>query len=111
MMKVEVKSTIHLGQWFLWLQEKSLFGFAALLCNNTPGVKFTAGDLAKNLLMSAFIERSMVEQETLYADNWINPIQNKINNLDEFLRGFLEEENFKEVHDENSSERHIGKYE
>ena len=111
MMKVEVKSSIHLGQWFLWLQEKSLFGFAALLCNNTPGVKFRAGDLVKNLLMSAFIEHPMQIQETLYEDKWIQPIQNHVNDLDDFLKTFLNEEKFKEVENENSSERYMSKYE
>jgi len=111
MMKVEVKSNIHLGQWFLWLQEKSLFGFAALLCNNTPGVKFRAGDLVKNLLMSAFIEKPMPVQEMLYADKWIQPIQNHVLDLDDFLKTFLKKENFKEVLNENSSERYISKYE
>ena len=110
-MKGEVKSNIHLGQWFLWLQEKSLFGFAALLCNNTPGVKFRAGDLVKNLLMSAFIEKPMPVQEKLYADKWIQPIQNHVSDLDDFLKAFLKEENFKEVLNENSSERYISKYE
>jgi len=113
MMKVEVESDIHLGQWFLWLQEKSLFGLAALLCNNTPGIKFNAGDLVKNLLISAFIEKPMEFQETLFSSNWIQPIQKEVkDHLDDFLDNFLFKENFKDVlmKDENST-RYMSAYE
>ena len=64
-------------------QEKTLFGFAALLMNNNPGIVFDAWDLvdkltskiqlsrlarclqAKNLLLSAYMERDMEEQEEI----------------------------------------------
>lgn len=77
MMAVEVRSDLSLCQWFLWLQvlvllkpqdlnqstpspilfdlhtnctqEKALFGFAALLTNNTPGIVFDAWDLVRKL--------------------------------------------------------------
>ena len=73
MMAVEVRSDLSLCQWFLWLQvpvllflpdlnhsptiliehrttqEKTLFGFAALLMNNTPGIVFDAWDLVDKL--------------------------------------------------------------
>jgi len=65
MMAVEVRSDLSVCQWFLWLQEKALFGFAALLMNNTPGIVFDAWDLAKNLLLSAFMERGLEEQEDI----------------------------------------------
>ena len=84
-MKIEVESDIHLGQWFLWIQEKALFGFAALLYNNTPGVNFNAADLVKNLLMSVFIEKSMEEQESLYACQWVHPIQKIIGHDETFF--------------------------
>ena len=90
MMKVEVETNIHLGQWFLWLQEKALFGLAALLSNDTPGVKFRAGDLVKNLLISVFIERPMDFQEEIFANKWTQPIQKPVGqHLDEFLDLFL----------------------
>mmetsp|Transcript_28515 Transcript_28515/g.33714 ORF Transcript_28515/g.33714 Transcript_28515/m.33714 type:complete len:680 (+) Transcript_28515:24-2063(+) len=50
---VEVLSEINLPQVFLWLQEKSLFGMGALLFNPTPGVKFHASDLVRNLVLSS----------------------------------------------------------
>merc|ERR1711915_946536 len=114
MMKIEVESDINLGQWFLWIQEKALFGFAALLYNDTPGVNFNAADLVKNLLMSVFIEKSMEEQECLYACQWVHPIQKIIGHdaLDNFLHRFLEQKDFKEIlTDDDYSQRHIGNYE
>ena len=38
-LKVEVRSELNLGQWFLQLQEKSLLGFASLLVSDTPGIR------------------------------------------------------------------------
>lgn len=106
MMAVEVKSDLSLCQWFLWLQEKSLFGFAALLMNNTPGVVFDAWDLAKNLLLSAFMERGMDEQEKILDQRWwrwVAPLMLKKVNLDKLLTAFLDSE--------EECSRHIGKYE
>jgi len=113
MMKVEVKSQINLGQWFLWLQEKSLFGFAALLANNTPGVVFDAGDLVKNMLLSVFIEKPIEDQEKIFSKKWTNPIQLPLGRkLDHFLSLFLDEKNFKDIRfqDENY-QRHTSAYE
>ena len=39
-LKVEVRSELNLGQWFLQLQEKSLLGFASLLVSDTPGIRY-----------------------------------------------------------------------
>ena len=61
--------------WFLWLQEKSLMGFAALLTNDTPGVSFRAGDLIKNLLLSVFLEKSVSFQDEVYNKFWSRRMQ------------------------------------
>ena len=86
MMAVEVRSDLSLCQWFLWLQvpvflllqdlnrsptillhhlttqEKTLFGFAALLMNNNPGIVFDAWDLVDKLTSSIQISRSMFDK-------------------------------------------------
>jgi len=106
MMAVEVRSDLSLCQWFLWLQEKALFGFAALLTNNTPGIVFDAWDLAKNLLLSAYMERDLEEQEEILNQKWwrwVSPLMARETNLDHLLSVFLgsrEEE-----------KRYVGKYE
>ena len=51
-MYVEIVNKVNMAQVFLWLQEKSLFGEASLLFNPSPGVYFTATDMARNLLLS-----------------------------------------------------------
>ena len=88
-MKVEVESHINLSQWFLWLQEKSIFGFASLLANNTPGVSFHAADLVKNLPLSAFLEKPVQYQDEVYQRLWRINIQENILDIDEFLGGFF----------------------
>ena len=75
MMVVTVESEVNLCQWFLWLQEKSLLGFAALLANDTPGVSFRAGDLIKNLLLSVFLEKSVSVQDEVYNKFWSQKMQ------------------------------------
>ena len=89
MMKVEVESQLNLSQWFLWLQEKSLFGFASLLANDTPGVSFQAADLVKNLLLSAFLEKPVQYQDEVYQTLWRINIQESITDIDDFLGGFF----------------------
>ena len=75
MMVVTVETEVNLCQWFLWLQEKSLMGFAALLTNDTPGVSFRAGDLIKNLLLSVFLEKSVSFQDEVYNKFWSRRMQ------------------------------------
>ena len=41
-------------------------GFGSLLSNDNPGVDFRAGDLVKNLLLSAFLEKSVSFQDEVY---------------------------------------------
>ena len=89
MMKVEVESHINLSQWFLWLQEKSLFGFASLLANDTPGLSFHAADLVKNLLLSAFLEKTVQYQDEVYQRLWRINIQENIPDIDDFLGWFF----------------------
>ena len=90
MMVVTVDDEVDLCSWFLWLQEKSLLGFAALLMNNAPGVDFRAGDLVKNLLLSAFIEQSVASQDELYSRLWTPELQRCIHN-DKFIERYLED--------------------
>ena len=88
MMVVSVQDEVDLCQWFLWLQEKSLLGFAALLMNDTPGVDFKAGDLVKNLLLSVFLEKSVSYQDQVYQRLWTPSLQ-KLSRDDAFLTAFL----------------------
>ena len=77
-MKVTVETDVDLCQWFLWLQEKSLMGFASLLANDTPGVDFKAGVLIKNLLLSVFLEKSVEFQDDIYRQMWPVSLQQQL---------------------------------
>ena len=78
MMKVTVESDVDLCQWFLWLQEKTLMGFASLLANDAPGVDFQAGVLIKNLLLSVFLEKSVEVQDNIYRQMWPVSLQQQL---------------------------------
>ena len=100
---VSVQDEVDLCQWFLWLQEKSLLGFAALLMNDTPGVDFKAGDLVKNLLLSVFLEKSVSYQDQVYQRLWTPTLQ-KLSRDDAFLTAFLlHKENDISVSDEKKN--------
>ena len=71
----EIVNDINMAQVFLWLQEKSLFGEASLLYNPTPGVYFTAVDMARNLLLSPMMSESIADQERFYRQHWLEPIE------------------------------------
>ena len=90
-MYCEVLTPINLSQVFLWMQEKSLFGMGALLKNDNPGIPFTCGDLARNLLLSPFVMQDDVShsqdksttsgaisrselQDRMYEEKWILPL-------------------------------------
>ena len=85
MMAVEVRSELSVCQWFLWLQvlvlhylhylnpdqhlypqEKTLFGFAALLMNNNPGIVFDAWDLVDKL--TSLIQMQGCHQVSVITD-------------------------------------------
>jgi hypothetical protein len=67
---------ILLPQLFLWLQEKSIFSMGALLYNPTPGIKFRAVDLVRNLVMSELIGSECISSaECIYRENWIQPLE------------------------------------
>ena len=57
------QSEINLSQVFPWLQEKTLFGEAALVHNPKPGIDFTPADLARNLILASVLDRKLSEQE------------------------------------------------
>eukprot|EP00605_Chrysophyceae_sp_TOSAG23-4_P000312 GSChrysophyteH1.ASY1.ANO1.357.1 assembled CDS len=76
-MYCEILTPINFPQVFLWMQEKSLLGMGALLQNNNPGVPFSAGDLARNLLLSEIVlgdDWNAEEQERLYHEEWVCPL-------------------------------------
>ena len=50
-------------------------GFASLLTNDNPGVDFRAGDLVKNLLLAAFLEKSVQFQDEIYRKLWTPKMQ------------------------------------
>jgi len=72
---VEVMNDINLAQVFMWLQEKSLFGEAALVFNPAPGLFFTAVDMIRNLLVSPILTLSMAQQEDLFQELWCRPVE------------------------------------
>jgi hypothetical protein len=76
LMYCEVLTPMNISQVFLWMQEKSLFGMGALLKNDNPGIPFTAGDLARNLLLCPFVMNEMEQskQDRIYEDKWIFPL-------------------------------------
>lgn len=74
-MRVAILNPIHLGQVFLWLQEKSLVSMGALLWNPSPGENFLACDLVRNMLLAPFLSLPMDEQEKIYREVWFDPIE------------------------------------
>jgi hypothetical protein len=60
---------------FLWLQEKSLFGMGAILFNPTPGVKFHACDLIRNLLLSNVTRNAVLSVDNLDDRNHVSEKQ------------------------------------
>ena len=117
LMYCEILSEVNLSQVFLWLQEKTLFGMGALLYNPSPGVNFNPSDLARNLLLSSFMNRDIVEQEEIYRTRWLEPIEMKLskstnNPLDALLTKFLaSKEPPKSFLSRTSSQRYIGSFE
>ena len=57
-------SSVFFNLYLFFKKEKSLFGFAALLMNNTPGVIFDAWDLVRS--ERAFCKRSPL-QSAIYS--------------------------------------------
>ncbi|KAI9008686.1 hypothetical protein DFJ74DRAFT_711780 [Hyaloraphidium curvatum] len=62
---------LDLCQVFQYLQEKTLLSAGALLYNPTPGIKFDACDLVRNLVLASFADLSMPEQERVYRAYWL----------------------------------------
>ena len=89
---------VDLAQAFQWLQEKTLLAAGAILWNPRPGVEFSACDLARNAMMSSFLRLSLTEQEKVYREVWLDPLQRRIKGgggpvvFDELLRAFLDGE-------------------
>ena len=62
-------------QVFLWLQEKSLLGEAALVFNPAPGLFFTGVDMIRNLILAPVIDRSLEEQEEYHRTLWLEAVE------------------------------------
>ena len=62
-------------QVFLWLQEKSLLGEAALVFNPAPGLFFTGVDMIRNLILAPVIDLSMEQQEEFHKTLWLDPVE------------------------------------
>ena len=89
-MSVEIVNNINFAQVFVWYQEKSLFGPGALLHNPTPGMAFTAVDMARNLLLSPFMSETMERQEEFYRTHWLQPIESCFHNAQDFNSALFE---------------------
>ena len=75
-MFVEILNKVNLSQVFLWLQEKTLFAAGALVYNPTPGIDFSASDMARNLCLAPFVMHlPLPEQERLYRALWLTPLE------------------------------------
>lgn len=74
----EVQNEINMPQVFLWLQEKTLFGEAAMLYNPTPGIDFCGSDLVRNLVLSSMMGKTLAEQEEFYRERWLFPVEKSI---------------------------------
>merc|ERR1711874_509764 len=72
---VEILNEVNLAQVFLWLQEKSLLGEAALVFNPAPGLFFTGVDMVRNLILAPVIDLSLAEQETYHRKLWLDPVE------------------------------------
>lgn len=62
---------LDLPQVFLYLQEKALLSAGTLLYNPTPGIKFEALDLVRNLYLANFANEPVEEQEKIYRRSWL----------------------------------------
>eukprot|EP00211_Chloroparvula_japonica_P001949 CAMPEP_0119126336 /NCGR_PEP_ID=MMETSP1310-20130426/5301_1 /TAXON_ID=464262 /ORGANISM="Genus nov. species nov., Strain RCC2339" /LENGTH=469 /DNA_ID=CAMNT_0007116489 /DNA_START=141 /DNA_END=1550 /DNA_ORIENTATION=- len=91
--RTEILTPINFAQVFLWFQEKSLFSMAALLHNPSPGEKFNACDLVRNLILSTHMNKSLDEQEDLYRKLWLFPLEKRFPStkaMDAMLSAFID---------------------
>lgn len=91
--QVRVLNEVNMAQVFLWLQEKSLFGEAALVYNAAPGVFFTGADMVRNLMLAPIMNKSLDDQEKFYRQNWLLPLERRVGDqasLNQLLVQFLD---------------------
>jgi len=89
---VRVLNEVNMAQVFLWLQEKSLFGEAALVYNAAPGVFFTGADMVRNLMLAPIMNQNLEEQEEFYRRHWLLPLERRVGDqtsLNQMLVQFL----------------------
>lgn len=86
LMSMEVLTEkLDVCQVFLWLQERSLLTMGALLLNLTPGIRFEATDLTRNLFLSNYVALAPEEQERIYRAHWL-PLEKLFSSPAEFSR-------------------------
>ncbi len=108
---VLIENEVNLTQVFLWLQEKSLFGEAAMLYNPSPGVDFTCADLVRNLVLASVADRSIREQELFHETQWLKPVERHFRDpekLSGVIAEFVAASGFKA---ETRTERHVSELE
>ena len=94
-MLVVIVNEVNMGQIYLWLQEKSLFGMGSLLINLSPGENLTGGDMVRNLVMAAVADEALETQEQFYFQYWLKPIEEKLNgSVTDFLFTFVQKFDF-----------------
>ena len=95
MMLVIIVNPVNFGQVYLWLQEKSLFGEAALLHNASPGEYLSGGDMVRNLMLAAVANQDLAAQELFYFQYWLKPIEDKVpKSVTEFVYEFVRKFDF-----------------
>jgi len=95
MMLVIIVNQVNFGQVYLWLQEKSLFGEAALLHNASPGEYLSGGDMVRNLMLAAVANQDLAAQELFYFQYWLKPIEEKVpKSVTEFVYEFVRKFDF-----------------
>jgi hypothetical protein len=78
-------------QVYLWYQEKTLLGDGTLLLNPCPGVTFTAGDLARNLVLAPLISLGSSHMDCMMREHWL-PLEKRFqspSHFDSFLTDFV----------------------
>ena len=79
---LDVRGPASFGQLFLYVQEQTLFATpethrrgSGSPQRGVRGVKIAAGDLARNLLLSAFAAQGRAAQEDAHRELWLKPIE------------------------------------
>merc|ERR1712194_674821 len=80
-------------QVYLWYQENTLMGEAALLMNPCPGIKLAASDLVRNLVLAPLLSMGTDSIDDVMREHWL-PLESKFENtikFNEFLQRFVDQ--------------------